>query len=174
MKKVFLSGRFDKSAHFFSDITNGEKCVLDKELKNDFRVKLLGDIERLLYPCDAVINHKYRYVGPFWFERDTDDTFTDKDYKTIVSEEMREISTCDIFIIVLSEGSISGSVCELCYALENKKEVYILYKIQESICEIKSEHWFVIADAIRRDKNVKIFSYENSEEILSIINNILV
>jgi len=166
MKKVYFAGKFNKSPDFEKDMVKG--------LKNDFRAILLGDAAKMVYADDNVkINSQYNYVGPFWCERAPDGTVSATDCDTVISGESREVSICDMFVVVFDEGFAPGAIVELGWALNHNKEIYILYKIQDSVHQIKSEHWFAIADAMRRDKNVRVFPYNNSNEVLPIINNIL-
>ena len=167
MKKVYLAGKFKKSPEFATDIVKG--------FQNDFRAILLGDAKKMIYADDNVqINSKYGYVGPFWCERGPDGTVSAIDCNTVIAGESHEVSICDMFIVVFDEEFSPGAIVELGWALNQNKEIYILYKIQDSVHQIKSEHWFAIADAMHRDKNVKVFPYNNSDEVLPIINNILV
>lgn len=166
MKKVYFAGKFNKSAEFVTDMVKG--------FKNDFRAILLGDAEKMIYADDNVkINSKYSYVGPFWCERTPDGSVSATDCDTVISGESREVSICDMFIVVFDDAFAPGAIVELGWALNHNKEIYILYKIQDSVHQIKSEHWFAITDAIHRNKNVQVFPYKDSKEILPIINNIL-
>ena len=166
MKKVYLAGKFIKSPEFARDIVQG--------FRNDFRAILLGDAKKMIYADDDVqINSKYSYVGPFWYERAPDGGISATDCDTVIVAESREVSICDIFIAVFGEDISPGAIVELGWALNQNKEIYILYKIQDSVHQIKSEHWFAIADAMRRDKNIKAFSYNSTDEIVPIISNIL-
>lgn len=164
MKKVYLSGKFNK--------TSEPNARLSRRLRNDYRAILLGDENKLVTAADNVkLNDKYVYSGPFYCEQASTGEFTSTECNVVVAAERMAVDNCDVFIAVFDEHCSPGTVVELGWALNAGKQIYILYKNQESKYTIKSEHWFPITDAQMRDKHAQIFAYVNTSEMLDIIKN---
>lgn len=164
MKKVYLSGKFNKIS---------EPCAsLAQRLRNDYRAILLGDENKLVTAADNIkLNDKYSYSGPFYCEQASSGEFTSTECNVVVAAERQAVDKCDVFIAVFDEHCSPGTIVELGWALNAGKQIYILYKPQESKYTIKSEHWFPITDAQMRDKRAKTFAYMNTSEMLDIIKN---
>lgn len=164
MKKVYLAGKFNKSAE--------RNVSLARQLCNDYRAILLGDENKLVTASNNVkLNEKYSYSGPFYCEQATTGKFTSTECSTVVAAEYTAINNCDIFIAVFDENDSPGTVVELGWALNSGKQIYILYKPSDSQYTIKSAHWFPIAAAQMRDNRVEIFDYGNISEMINIIQN---
>lgn len=168
MKKVYLSGKFNK--------TTEKNVNLARRLRNDYRSLLLGDAARLTYAKDDVkLNDKYLYSGPFYCEQASTGEFTSTDCRVVVAAEYAAVNNCDVFIAVFDENDSPGTVVELGWALNSGKEIYILYKPSDSKYTIQSEHWFPITDAQMRNNQTQVFAYGDMDEMLNIIqNNILI
>lgn len=164
MKKVYLGGKFNK--------TDEKHLGLAMRLRNDWRSVLLGDAHRLVNAAEnVVLNQKYIYCGPFYCEQASNGDFTSTDCTTVVQSEYASVMNCDIFVAVLDENCSPGTVVEIGWALNAKKEIWILYKNQDSKYTIKSEHWFAIADAQMRDKNTRVMTYDTPAQMMRIIKN---
>ncbi|MDE6250444.1 MAG: nucleoside 2-deoxyribosyltransferase [Alphaproteobacteria bacterium] len=164
MKKVYLSGKFNKTAE--------PGAQLAHRLRNDYRAILLGDENKLVTAADNVkLNDKYSYSGPFYCEQASTGEFTSTECNVVVAAERMAVDKCDVFIAVFDEQCSPGTIVELGWALNAGKQIYILYKPQESKYTIKSEHWFPITDAQMRDKRAQTFAYMNTSEMLDIIKN---
>ncbi len=164
MKKVYLSGKFDKKT--------APDTGLAQQLQNDWRAILLGNANRLVNSAnDVMLNNKYIYCGPFYCEQASNGEFTSTDCTVVVSTEKAAVDNCDIFVAVFDENYSPGTVVELGWALNAEKQIYILYKNQDSKYVIKSEHWFAITDAQIRTKNIHVFSYNDKSEMLNKIKN---
>lgn len=162
MKKIYLSGKFNKTAE--------ENTPLANRLRNDYRSLLLGDATRLTHAADDVrLNDKYLYSGPFYCEQASTGEFTSTECSVVVAAEYAAVNNCDIFIAVFDEHDSPGTVVELGWALDSGKQIYILYKPSDSNYTIKSGHWFPIAAAKMRDNSVGIYAYGDTEEMLNII-----
>ena len=87
----------------------------------------------------------------------------------MISTEYSQVKSCDIFVVVFDKSLSTGAVTELAWAINHKKQIYILYIKQPSSHDIKSDYWFAIADAMRRNKNTTVIAYETESEIIEII-----
>lgn len=164
MKKLYLSGKFNKS--------DDKKASLAQRLQNDFRAILLRDANLLVNAADNVqIGNKYLYCGPFYCEQASNGKFTSTECTVVVSSERVAVDNCDVFIAVFDENYSPGTIVELGWALNADKEIIILYKNQDSKYSIQSEHWFAITDAQMRTKTIQIFAYDTVNEMLDIIKN---
>lgn len=162
MKKIYLSGKFNKTAD--------KNASLAQRLRNDYRAILLGDENKLVTAADNVkLNDQYSYSGPFYCEQASSGEFTSTECSVVVAAERIAVDNCDVFIAVFDEHDSPGTVVELGWALNAGKQIYILYKTQKSKYTIQSEHWFPITDAQMRDPHVQTFAYMNTSEMLDII-----
>lgn len=165
MKKVYFGGKFN---------LNKEKVLLEEALVNDYRSELLGDSKLMCrYQETLMINKDYQYLGPFYCEQASKGDFTSTDCNVVLSSEFEAVKKCDIFVCVFGENFSVGSVVELGWALNLNKEIIILYKEEESKYQIKSEYWFAIADALSRSNNIKVFKYDENNNIVLLLKNIL-
>ncbi len=163
MKKIYFAGKFN--------LLKDKTLSLAERLVNDYRSKLLGSPSMLtLAKKDLYLNHNYQFLGPFYCEEASNGNFTSTDCNVVLNSEQDYVENCDVFLCVFGEDFSVGSVVELGWALNLNKEIIIIYKEEASNYQIKSEYWFAIADALKRSKNVKIYSYLNENEIVNIIN----
>ena len=161
MKKIYFAGHFYKT-HDATDVA--------QMLRFDYRAKLLGTPEHMAYHCDNLrINDKYLYCGPFYIEKTSDGKISATDSEVVISTEYSQVKSCDIFVVVFDKSLSTGAVTELAWAINHKKQIYILYIKQPSSHDIKSDYWFAIADAIRRNKNTTVIAYKKESEIIEII-----
>lgn len=164
MKKVYMAGKFNKS--------DERHLGLAMRLRNDWRANLLGNPDRLVNAADNVqLNDKYAYCGPFYCEQASNGNFTSTDCKTVVSAERAAVDNCDVFVATLDENYSPGTIVEIGWALNAHKDVWILYRAQDSKYTIKSEHWFAIADAQMRDSRTHVAVYQSPAEMMQIIKN---
>lgn len=49
------------------------------------------------------------------------------------------------------------------------KEIIIFYEEEESEHDIKSEYWFAIANALSKSNKVKVFKFNDINEVVNII-----
>ncbi len=166
MKKVYFAGKFNKLPN--------KKLPLAKRLVNDFRTKLLGAPERLVYAKEnPIIYHRFVYTGPFYSEQASNGDYTSTDCETVLRAEAEAISKSDIYLVVFGDQFSVGSVVELGWALAQNKEIIILYREESSVYAIRSEYWFAIADALSKSTKVKLFPYRRKNVPLSLINKAL-
>ena len=57
--------------------------------------------------------------------------------------------------------------------LNQNKQIFILYKEEESAYQIKSEYWFAIANAIKRSNDLIIQKYKAYSELIPMIQQTL-
>ena len=163
IKKVYFGGKFN--------LTKEKNQNLEKRLVNDYRSIILKSSKSLTYYQENLkINDKYEYSGPFYCEQASSGDFTSTDCNTVLNAEYKSIKNSDIFLVVFGENFSVGTVVELGWAIKMNKEIIIIYKEEPSSYQIKSEYWFAISDALKRSKNLKIYSYKNDKEITKIIN----
>ena len=163
MKKIYFAGKFNKIKQ--------PNISLENSLQNDFRSQLLGSSKLLtLYQENLIVNNKYQYTGPFYCEKASSGNFTSTDCKEILNAEYNLIKNSDTLIAVFSETFSPGTIVELGWALNQNKQIIILYQEEKSNYTIKSEYWFAIADAIKRSSNLTILKFKNYSEITSLIN----
>lgn len=166
MKKVYIAGKFD--------IIKNKKMSLSERLVNDFRTILLKDSLLLTYAQDNLkINNKYIYNGPFYCEQASNGDYTSTDCNIVLENEYFAVTNSDIFIAVFGESFSVGTIVELDWALESKKEIIILYCEEDSNYNIKSEYWFAIANALKRKKDIKIYTYKEKKEINKVLKEVL-
>ncbi len=166
MKKIYFAGKFNKSETRLNS--------LEGMLRNDYRSQLLGDANLLTYyQKNLIINNKFEYIGPFYCEQASNGDYTSTDCKTVLNAEYNLIKNSDIFVVVLGESFSVGSIVELGWALQENKQIIILYQEEKSVYTIASEYWFAIADAINRSNNLSVLKYNNTKEIVKLINQAL-
>lgn len=132
--KLFCSGRF-----YF------DCCDTDYITKAslDYRAKLLGDVNKLLYPQTAYeVNGRVQYIGPFYYECE------DMKAQNVVSSECRMIRECTHAVFILDKADAPGSIAELIYAASLQKNIYIFYielsKEMETESELHTPNWYPI------------------------------
>lgn len=164
MKKIYFAGKFN--------LNKNKELKLEERLKNDFRAKILGDSKLLTYANDNLaLNDNYLYSGPFYCEQASNGDYTSTDCNVVLNVEYESVKNCDLYFTLFGESFSVGTIVELGWAIENDKEIIIFYQEEESKYQIKSEYWFAIADAIKRGKNVKVYSYKNIDEVVDKIKN---
>ena len=166
MKKVYFAGKFN--------LINDKSLSLEERLVNDFRSILLVDSYLLTYAKDNLkLNENYIYMGPFYCEQASNGDFTSTDCNVVLENEYKAVIDSDIYVVVFGDSFSVGSIVELNWALENNKEIVIIYKEEKSKYTIKSEYWFAIANALKRSNNVKLYKYSDDFEINKILNEVL-
>lgn len=166
MKKVYFSGKFNK--------IKKRALSLSDSLKDDYRSKILGGSEKFTRPSGTqIVFDKYIYTGPFYCEQASNGDYTSTDCNAVLNAEFKAVSEADIFVCVLSEHFSVGTIVELDWALDQNKEIILLYQEEESSYTIKSEYWFAIANAIKNSRNIKITTFKNTNDIYSLIKNLL-
>ena len=166
MRKVYFAGKFN--------LINDKSLSLKERLVNDFRSILLGDSYLLTYSKDNLkLNENYIYMGPFYCEQASNGDFTSTDCNVVLENEYKAVIDSDIYVVVFGDSFSVGSIVELNWALENNKEIVIIYKEEKSKYTIKSEYWFAIANALKRSNNVKLYKYSDDFEINQILNEVL-
>ena len=162
MKKIYFAGKFN--------INKDESLPLEVRLKDDFRARLLGDPSKLsLYSDGVMLSENACYFGPFYCEKASEGEYTSTDCQAVLSAEWNAVNNADCYVAVFGESFSVGTVVELGWALNLDKEIYIIYKKEESRYSIGSEYWFAIADAVKRGKSVKLFTYECESQIIDYI-----
>ena len=166
MKKVYIAGKFD--------IIKSKKLSLSERLVNDFRSMLLKDSSLLTYAQDNLkINDKYIYNGPFYCEQASNGDYTSTDCNIVLENEYLAVMNSDIFIAVFGQSFTVGTIVELDWALNNKKEIIILYCEESSNYTIKSEYWFAIANALKKKKDIRIYTYKEKKELNNVLRDVL-
>ena len=166
MRKIYFAGKFNK--------IKDKTLSLEAQLENDYRSKLLGTSKLLTYANDnLVVDNKYIYQGPFYCERASTGDYTSTDCNTVINTEYKAICDSDMVLVVFDEDFSVGSVVELGWAINQDKEIIILYKEEASQYEIKSEYWFAIADALKRSQNIEVYRYEKQDDVQQVIKRIL-
>lgn len=160
MKKIYFAGKFRKK----------RAKSLAESLVLDYRAILLGSSELLTkYTKDLCIQNKFVYMGPFYCEQASNGDYTSTNCNDVLRAEYNAVKNSDLCFFVFDQSFSVGSVVELGWALQQNKEIVILYKKEASSYNIKSEYWFAIADAMQKSKKIKIISYETENEKLSAI-----
>ena len=166
MKKVYIAGKFN--------IIKNNNLSLSDRLVNDFRSILLKDSLLLTYAQDNLkLNDKYIYAGPFYCEQASNGDYTSTDCNIVLENEYLAVMNSDMYIAVFGESFSVGTIVELSWALENNKEIIILYYEEDSNYTIKSDYWFAIANALKKKKDIKIYGYKKESEINKILKEVL-
>lgn len=166
MKKIYFGGKFN--------LKKDKNLSLEEKLKKDYRANLLGNSKLMSYYQEKLmINEFYQYLGPFYCEQASLGDFTSTDCNIVLSKEYEAVKNCDIFVCVFNKSFSVGTIVELGWALNLNKEIIIIYKEEESHYQIKSEYWFAIADAIKRNSSIKIIKYKQESEIPKILKELL-
>ena len=139
-----------------------EKNYKKKE-KMDYRAKILGNINLLLAKQDYVIlKPNLYYIGPFYFETDG---MIDE---LIVKEEIKMIKNCTHIIFLLDSGCCPGTIAELIFAVNLKKDISIFYikrkDNEETESDLHTPCWFPIIISKLNNKNTKIIRCKDYNE----------
>ena len=103
-KEIYCGGAF-----CFDYRQDGYEVVAAK----DYRAKLLGSVESLLWPKDAdgvKLNDGFIYVGPFYFVTE------DMEAEDIICCEKKMIESCSDAIFLLDDAACPGTITEVIYA----------------------------------------------------------
>jgi len=165
MKKIYFGGKFN--------LLPDKALPLSERLRADYRTALTGDI---LYARENyIIADRFLYLGPFYSEKASDGDFTSTDCNAVLSAESRSVMECDVFVAVFGEDFSVGTVVELGWAIEQDKEIVILYREEPcSSYNIKSDYWFAIADALSRSERVTVFSYLEEGELVPLLRRLFI
>lgn len=161
MKRIYFGGRF----YFDYKESNYQNNV-----KNDYRVSILGNQELLLKKQKYVkISDNIQYIGPFYFES------AGMDDKEIVSEEIKMIKKSTDLVFLLDDALCPGTIGELMLANNLGKKVYIFY-VKKDISEetesiLHTPCWFPIIMSIMLNKNCKLIPCKNIRDAKEKINN---
>ena len=166
MKRIYFAGKFNK--------IDDNNLSLEQKLKYDYRSILLESPKYLTYyQKDLILNNRYIYSGPFYCEEASSGDFTSTDCNEVLNKEYEAIKKSDIVFIVFNDSFSVGSIVELSWAINNKKEIILLYEEDDSIYNIKSEYWFAILDAQNRAHKIKILQYNKNQDLNKLINQVL-
>lgn len=166
MKKVYIAGKFN--------LKKDKNLSLEEKLIDDFRSLLLGSSHLLTYKQKNLkLNDSYVYVGPFYCEMASNGDYTSTNCNVVLENEYEAVLDSDMYIAVFGEHFSVGTIVELGWALNNNKDIIILYQEEESHYSIKSEYWFAIAYALKVKKDIKVYPYKNIAEINNILKEVL-
>ena len=165
MKKLYFGGSFPDL-----DINHPEDSI-----KGDFRVQILGEVNRLLYlpeneDREILLSDHVSYVGPYYFYGES----LQAKQTVIVENEM--ILKCTDAVFLLENINIPGTITELVYAALLGKNVHAFYVSLEKgtpETEINSEQWYPIAFAQMMGKSIECVECNSREDavekILSLV-----
>lgn len=147
--KIFCSGRFS--------VENSVK--LQEALRLDYRARLLGDVNRLLYPSACcMVNNYIEYLGPFYFE--CDKLFA----REVVVTERKMIDVCTDAVFVFDEEDCAGSIAELIYAASLHKRIHIFYVKHIERENIQTPLWYPITLCEMLTQSCEVVSCDTQEE----------
>lgn len=134
MKKIFCSGRFN------FDYRDDD---YPRAANKDYRARLLGDVQKLLYPQEAYrIGNSVGYTGPFYFECEN------MDADNIVATECEMIRKCTDAFFILEKADSPGTVAELVFAASLDKSLHIYYvqlaDDMETESHLHTANWYPI------------------------------
>lgn len=162
MKKIYFAGKFK---------LNKDKSIpLSQRLEQDFRARVLEDSKKLTYANDHLkLNNGYIYNGPFYCEQASNGDFTSTDCNVVLNAEHEAVKNSDIYFALFDQKFSVGTIVELGWAIEMNKEIIIFYEEEDSAYDIKSEYWFAIANALSRSNKVKVFKFQDINEVVNLI-----
>lgn len=166
-RKVYIASKFIKNTH-----TDGSFDLLE-----DFREQLLAKSNSSLIDSNnksfiqTENGETLHYIGPFYNEIASNGELTSTECNEVVSTELSLIDDCDLFIVYMDENISPGSITELMYAAMKKKDIVIMFKVDESIrYTIKTDNWFPIVSAMQlSEADIKIMPVTNEEEVKKLI-----
>ena len=85
----------------------------------------------------------------------------------VLKAEYEAVSKCDIYFVLFDQKFSVGSIVVLDWALEMNKNIIIFYEEEDSEHEIKSEYWFAIANALAKSKKIKVFKFNDIENVVN-------
>lgn len=161
-KKIYFAGKFN--------LSKDKNLPLHERLVNDFRSIILKDAKLMVQASKNLkLNNHYIYNGPFYCEEASNGNFTSTDCNVVLNAEFEAVKNSDIYLVVFNSSFSVGSIVELEWALNLKKEIVIFYQEEASNYTIKSEYWFAIADALNKSKKVKVYHYKNDSDLCKLI-----
>lgn len=162
MKRIYFAGKFK--------LHENKNLPLSKRLEQDFRSKVLEDPEKLTYANDNLkLKNGHIYSGPFYCEQASNGDFTSTDCNVVLKAEYEAVSNCDVYFALFDQNFSVGTIVELGWAIEMGKEIVIFYEEEESEYEIKSEYWFAIANALLKSDKVKVFKFNDINQVVNLI-----
>ncbi len=162
MKKIYFAGKFN--------LIKDKSIPLCERLINDFRSLILGDSKKLTYADNnLLLSANCKYSGPFYCEQASNGDYTSTDCNEVLNAEYSSVKDSDIYLALFDENFSVGTIVELGWALNLNKDIIIYYKLEDSNYAIKSEYWFAIADALKRSKKVKLYSFKDINEAVESI-----
>lgn len=162
MEKIYFAGKFK--------LNDNKTLSLEKRLKDDFRSKILGSSEKLKNAVSngLILNNGYIYSGPFYCEKASNGDFTSNDCNTVLNEEYKAVEKSDIYFALFDQNFSVGTVVELGWAIEMGKKIVIFYEEEKnSSHDIKSEYWFAIANALKKSNKVKVYKFNNIDNVVN-------
>lgn len=162
MEKIYFAGKFK--------LDNNKTLPLEKRLIDDFRSKILGSSEKLKNAVSngLILNNGYIYSGPFYCEKASNGDFTSNDCNTVLNEEYKAVEKSDIYFALFDQNFSVGTVVELGWAIEMGKKIVIFYEEEKnSSHDIKSEYWFAIANALKKSNKVKVYKFNNIDNVVN-------
>ena len=165
MKNVFFAGKFL--------LQGGDPCPLEQRLAGDYRSLLLGDPAKIVRATDTLwVNPDVHYGGTFYCEQASDGQYSSTDCMVVNQAEFDAVCRCDCVVAVLDQSFSCGTVVEIEWALQHGVPIIIFYRTDAlRPYRYKSEYWFVIADAVRRDARTKVFTFTHLSEVVERLSN---
>lgn len=156
IKKIFCGGAF-----CFDYRKEGYEIMA----ANDYRARLLGGVELLLWPTDiggVKISENVTYVGPFYFETES------MKAEEIVCCEKEMIESCTYAIFLLDDAACPGTIAEVIYANSLGKKLHLFYvqhkDDEETESELHTPCWYPIHFCQMTNKSVNIYPCSNVED----------
>ena len=164
-KKLFCGGTF-----CFDYREDGYELMAAQ----DYRARLLGNVESLLRPkgADGVkISESVVYVGPFYFEVES------MRAEDIICCEKEMIDSCTDAIFLLDNAACPGTIAEVMYANSLQKTLHLFYvhhkDDEETESELHTPCWYPIQFCKITNKSVNLYPCYSVEDaagrILSIV-----
>ena len=166
MIKLFYSGTYNVR----HELVNEENVL--EMLKDDIRIKIVGNVVDTVYASDGVIiknNKNVMYIGGFYYEKNDNNKTV---CESVVEEELKEIDKCDIMVANLTKYSAIATITEIIYASFKKKKIVIFCDPNVTSYEVEGEYWFPILTCKKLNKNIEIIFIKNEQEIIGYINNL--
>ena len=164
MKRIYFAGKFKLNKN------KNKNVPLSKRLEQDFRAKLLENSEKLTYAVENLrLDNGHIYSGPFYCEQASNGDFTSMDCNAVLNAEHEAVKNSDVYFALFDQKFSVGTIVELDWAIEMDKEIIIFYEEEESEHDIKSEYWFAIANALSKSNKVKVFKFNDINEVVNII-----
>lgn len=169
--KIFASGRYNM---LHRDVTEDNMRTV---LADDFRARMLNDVELFLYYQDSVpLGHheNLEYIGNFYCDKEEGASASVKDVNDVTKRNLERIEACDHLIVFFHKEHAMASVVELMYAASLRKPTTIFYNPEIAGMELTKEYWFAMITAKEMNPNVELIpsvSEESVEELLTKLNS---